>query len=256
MSEFPVKYRASNHIAVVTLDRPESRNALNSALVDGLLGAFDRADADPEVRVIVLTGTDPVFCAGADLKEMSTTLTEDQEARVELSTRLYQRARQSTKPVIGAINGHALAGGFGLAMSCDLLIASEDAEFGLPESQRGLVAALVMVSLSRLVSPRQAMDLLLTGRRISAAEAQRFGLVNTIVPKRDVHDAAMQLADSLTALEPTALALTKDLFYRVADSSEAGAMEQARLTNLLFRSFETAKAGAHSFTAGKEGSSE
>jgi len=248
MSTFPVRFEVADKVAIVTLDRPESRNAMNRPLVEGVLNAFHRAESDPEVRVIILTGADPVFCAGADLKELAAAGVQETEARVDLSADLYSAAQALSKPVIGAINGHALAGGFGLAMSCDLLIASDHAEFGLPESQRGLVAALVMVSLSRLVSPRHAMDLLLTGRRVSAQEALALGLVNEICPKDGVLRRARELADLLASYDPTALGITKNLFYRVADSSVAGGLEQSRLANLLFRSLDTAKSGARSFT--------
>ena len=252
MSTFPVRYEIAGNVAIITLDRPESRNAMNRPLVEGVLDAFDTAGSDSRVRAVVLTGADPVFCAGADLKELAAAGERETEARVDLSAMLYGAARSLSKPVIGAVNGHALAGGFGLAMSCDLLITSELAEFGLPEIQRGLVAALVMVPLSRLVSPRHAMDLLLTGRRVSAQEAFNLGLVNEVRPKDEVLPRALELATLLATYEPTALEITKDLFYRVADSSMAGGLEQSRLSNLLFRSLDTAKSGARSFVDAPE----
>lgn len=251
MSTVPVQFDITGDVAVITLNRPESRNAMNRALVEGVLESFARAQAASQVRAIVLTGADPTFCAGADLKELMDSGARETEARVDLSAKLYAAAPALTKPVIGAINGHALAGGFGLAMSCDLVVASEQAEFGLPESQRGLVAALVMVALSRLLSPRHALDLLLTGRRVSAAEALELGLVNEVRPKEEVLSRALELARLLAANEPTALGITKSLFYRVADSNVAGGIEQSRLSNLLFRSFATAQGGAREFVAGE-----
>jgi enoyl-CoA hydratase/carnithine racemase len=247
VTDVPVYSSTADGVTTIVLNRPGSRNAMSRDLVEGLLEQLYAAQDDPGVHAVVLTGADPVFCAGADLREMSSSSPEETESRVDLSLQLYNALPNLSLPVIGAINGHALAGGCGLAMACDLVIASEQAQFGFPESQRGLVAALVMVSLSRLITPRHALDLLLTGRRIQASEALSLGMINEMVPKDQVLPRAVELARQLAALEPTALAMTKNLYYRVADSSVTAGMEQARLTNLLFRSFDTAMSGARAF---------
>ena len=231
-----------SRVLTLTLNRPEARNAMNAALVEELIEALTEADRDGSVGAIVLTGADPVFCAGADLKEMAGSDPNVSSWRVERSLRMYGMFAELTKPVVGAINGHAVAGGCGLAMACDIVISSEDAEFGYPETQRGLVAALVMVSLSRLVGRRAALEILLSGRRVPASEAKAIGMINEVVAKSQVLTRAKQLASALAGLDPDAIAITKDLFYRVSELPAAAAMDRARAANLLIRHIRAAAA--------------
>jgi methylglutaconyl-CoA hydratase len=227
----------------ITLNRPEVRNAMNSLLVDQLLESLQWASNDRSVGAIILTGADPVFCSGADLKEMAATSAEEMWQRVDKSMRLYSMIAEIRKPVVAAVNGHALAGGCGLAMACDIVIASVDAEFGYPEVQRGLVAALVMVSLGRLVGRRNALEILLTGRRVPAVEARELGMVNEVVESQQVQGRAFEIAKSLADLDREAVGLTKDLFYRAAELPVAAAMDRARLVNLMVRYSRATQSG-------------
>lgn len=240
-----------DRVAVVTLNRPEARNALNRELLAELHLALEREAADPAVHAIVLTGTGPAFCAGADLKEAARGMSDG-----DFWTR-YQRANQSMavhrflprlpKPVIAGVNGYAVAGGCGLAMSCDLVVASDGARFGYPEVARGLVAAMVMVSLSRLVNRRQALDLLLTGRLIDAEEALALGLVNRVVPADELLPATLAYADQVARNSASALRVTKDLFRQVCEVDYDRALEYARDVNQMMRQTRDAQAGAAAF---------
>lgn len=244
-------------VAVVTLNRPEARNALNRALLAELQATLDEAAVDPDIGAIVLTGAGPAFCAGADLKEAASGVEAgDFWSRYERATQsmqIHQFLPRLSKPVIAAVNGFAVAGGCGLAMSCDLVIASDTAKFGYPEVDRGLVAAMVMVSLSRIVGRRQALDLLLSGRIVDAAEAKELGMVNRVVPHDRLLDEALEYATGLAAKSASALRVTKDLFRQVQELDYDRALEYARDVNQMIRQTRDAQEGVASFASrGKE----
>lgn len=247
MSEGPVLEKRDGIVAVLTLNRPEARNALNRALVDDLKTRLRRLDKDDEVRAIVLTGQDPVFSAGADLKEIAPVGVNAAYERAEASMDLHRLLPRLTKPVIAAVNGHALAGGCGLALACDMVVASDQAQFGYPETPRGLVAALVMVNLSRLIGRRAALELLLTGRRVPADEARSLGMINSVVQKADLTEKAMELAREVGGHPATAVRFTKSLFYEVADLPFEAALTRARDVNLRMRMTDAGIKGAASF---------
>jgi len=241
-------------VLTLTLNRPEARNALSSELLDLLLAELNRAAHDPGVGVVVLTGNGPAFCAGADLKEVARNM-EGEDAftaayeRTNQSLQVHQLLPRLPKPVIAAVNGFAVAGGCGLAMSCDVVIAAEGSRFGYPEVNRGLVAAMVMVSLSRVVGRRQALDLLLSGRLIPATEARDLGMVNQVVADDDLLPAAMEYAQAMAAKPATALRFTKDLYRQVVELDYDRAMEYARDINQMIRQTSAAREGASAFAA-------
>jgi methylglutaconyl-CoA hydratase len=211
-----VRHENRGPVALISIDRPDRRNALASSVIAGLGDALNHARYDPSVRVIVLTGEGTVFCAGMDLKEASKAgafeHAEAEHAAVadaQALADLFCQVHATPKPVIAALNGDALAGGAGLAMACDFVVAADTARIGYPEVRRGLVAAIVMHDLIRLVGDRRARQLLLTGAPITAAEAERWGLVNVVVPATECLDAAMKLAAILLESAPIALATTK-----------------------------------------------
>jgi methylglutaconyl-CoA hydratase len=217
MSQAPI-VRSKTHgpVAVITLDRPDRRNALSAAMIASLCDALDLARYDPAIRAIVLTGAPPVFCSGMDLKDavkIGTATYPDWEhkavADAQALADLFTQVHSSPKPVIAALNGDALAGGAGLAMACDFVIAADSVRIGYPEVRRGLVASIVMHDLIRLVGDRRARQLLLTGEPIPASEAERWGLVNRVVPAAELFDAALRLATGLVEAGPIALATTK-----------------------------------------------
>lgn len=209
-------------VTTLTIDRPEARNALDAATLDAMIAALAAADADPEVRVIVLTGAgDKAFCAGADLRSG---LTSDPSAldgheQRGLLRRLFATTEGLSTPVIGRINGHALAGGLGVALACDLLVAVEDATFGTPEVHVGLWPHVISALLVQHLGPKRALEWMMTGRRYPALEAERLGLVNRVVPRDQLDAAVADLAAELVRGAPLALALGRRSYL------EARAME-------------------------------
>lgn len=239
-------------VRTLTLNRPEVRNALNGALVTALGAALIAADADPSVGAIVLTGAGTAFCSGADLKEIRPTSAFEAASRVRGSMDLHELLPKLSKPVIAAVNGPALAGGCGLALACDVVVSSSEAQFGYPEVQRGLVAALVMVNLARLVGRRKALELLLTGRRVSAQEAVEIGMANEVVPSTELMVRTTSWAEELANRSASAMAWTKRLYYRVGEIPFGMALRQARDVNLLMRKSSDAVRGATEFLAEKQ----
>lgn len=203
--------------AVLTINRPDKRNALSRALIAALSDAVGRAAADSAARCVILTGNGPAFCAGMDLDELRGTLGGEADKVWDDATRLsrlYEFIYDLPKPTIAAVNGAAVAGGAGLVTVCDLALAVPTAKFGYPEVRRGLVAAMVMPHLLRHVGERAARWLLLTGELIDAAEAHRVGLVNTVASADALFDTALAWAKSLAEGGPKALAETKALLRR------------------------------------------
>jgi len=203
-------------ILTLTLDRPDKRNALSSALIAELTAALARAGLDSTVRVVVLQGAGKDFCAGADLEELLASADKDPAENAESALKLGQlfvALRQLPKPVVAVVQGRALAGGCGLATACDFVLAADDAQFGYPEIQRGFVPAMVMAMLVRQVGEKRALDLTGTGRLLSAAEAQALGLVTAVCKPSDLGSRSSDLAAQLAGVSLTAYALTKQLCY-------------------------------------------
>ncbi len=236
-----VTYQPLGPAAVVTINRPDRRNALSRALIAALTAAFRKAADDPAARCVILTGTGPAFCAGMDLDELRGTVENAAEAELvwddaaKLSA-LYSLIYELPKPTIAAVNGAAVAGGAGLMTVCDLAVSVPAAKFGYPEVRRGLVAAMVMPHLLRHVGERAARWMLLAGELIDAGEAQRIGLINAIVPSEQLMSSAEGWAKLLAEGGPRALATTKELLRRcsmqavpVADLATASA--EPRLTD-------------------------
>lgn len=251
-SEAPVLAERDGPVAIITLNRVKARNALNKALLAALHRELDAAVADETVGAIVLTGSGPAFCAGADLKEALAT-PEGPEGfwtqydRSNQSMELHRQLPALPKPVIAAVNGFALGGGCGVAMSCDLVIASDKARFGYPEVARDLVAAMVMVSLSRIVGRRQALDLLLSGRELSAAEALELGMINRVVPHDELRQQAVAYAREIAANGATALRMTKALYYNIAEMDYDRALDYARDFNQMLRQAKSTAQRAATF---------
>jgi enoyl-CoA hydratase/carnithine racemase len=212
-------YEVADGVAHITINRPDRRNALSWAVVRELRAACAAAKDDPAVHVCVLTGAgDRAFCAGADLSGMAAGAgyLDLHDARGELA-QLFRDLYALGKPTIARVRGYALAGGFGLALACDLLVAADDAVFGVPEVDVGLWPHLVTVPLIRSMPPKQALELMLTGRRVDATEAGRIGFVNQVVPVDQLDEAVAALAATLTAKSPAVLKLGRDSFYAVWD---------------------------------------
>jgi enoyl-CoA hydratase/carnithine racemase len=222
-----VRSDREGHVLTLTIDRPEARNALNGEVLAGLVDGLESVTGDPDVRVVVLTGAgDRAFCAGADL---TSGLTADASAIEQheqrgLLRRWFEATEALDKPLVGRINGHALAGGFGVALSCDLLVAVEDAQFGTPEVRVGLWPYVISALIVEHVGPKRALELMMTGERLSAAQARDWGFVNRVVPRAQLDEAVAQLAEVLVAGAPLALALGRRAFHQAREMSPRAAM--------------------------------
>jgi enoyl-CoA hydratase/carnithine racemase len=226
-------------VRILTMNRPEKRNALNSGLTEALLAALRRCDEDDTVGCIVLTGAGQGFCAGADLSEFKGLQDpEAAEKRAELTMRLHLVFTQISKPVVTAVNGAAMGGGAGLAIAGDMAVMAEGAKLGYPEAKHGIVAAIVMANLVRQVGRKAAFELVALGEPIDAAQALRLGMINRVSGDGEVVSVAVSLAEKLAAVARPAMAETKRLFHEVADLALGPALERGRDTNRRMRNFQ------------------
>ena len=229
-------------VRVLTMNRPEKRNALNSELTQGLLDALRAADADESVGAIVLTGAGQGFCAGADLSEFKDLQAGvAAENRAELTMQLHLVFSKISKPVVSAVNGHAMGGGAGLAIAADLAVMADNAKIGYPEAKHGIVAAIVMANLVRQVGRKAAFELVSLGEPVDAQRALQLGMVNRVCPTSDVLSVSLGLAEKLAGVKRVAMAETKRLFHEVADLALAPALERGRDTNKRMRNFAQLK---------------
>ena len=226
-------------VRVLTMNRPEKRNALNSELTHALLEALQRADKEENTGCVVLTGAGPGFCAGADLAEFKG-LQDPRaaEARAELTMQLHLAFSKISKPIVAAINGAAMGGGAGLAIAADLAVMAAGAKLGYPEAKHGIVAAIVMANLVRQVGRKAAFELVALGEPIGAERALELGMVNCVVADAELMPRAIAYAEKLAAVSPTAMQQTKRLFHEVADLPLDAALERGRDTNRRMRNFQ------------------
>jgi enoyl-CoA hydratase/carnithine racemase len=247
-------YEVTDHIARVTINRPERRNAMSWDVITGLRKAAADAKADDDVRVLVLTGAgDQAFCAGADLTGMrgDAGFVETHDARGELA-RLFYDLWCLGKPTIARVRGYALAGGFGLALSCDFVVAADDAQFGTPEINVGLWPYMITVPLVRSMPPKKALELMLTGRRVKADEAERIGFVTKVVSVDELDAETDELASSLASKSPAIMKLGRDSFYAVWDSSAADALNYLHSMLTINAMTEDAAEGIAAFAEKRE----
>lgn len=244
MSDSVVLTERREGVLVITLNRPEARNAVNGALAAGLAAALDALDADDELSIGVLTGAAQTFCAGMDLKAFVTGESPFIDGRGFAGIAI----RSADKPLIAAVEGYALAGGFEVALSCDLIVASREAKFGIPEVKRSLVAAAgALIRLPKRIPYHVAMELALTGDPIDAARAYELGVVNRVVDAGAALEEALGLAASIAGNGPLALAASKQIVSNALDWSEAEAWErQGEIAGPVFGS-EDAREGAVAF---------
>jgi len=227
-------------VTVLTLNRPDKLNAMDSALYERLTAELQAADTDPDVRVIIIRGAGRSFCAGADVGEFAD-LTPDQTKQVEfragLTYGLHKKLSETSTPVIAAIHGHAVGGGCGLAVACDITIASRTVKMGYPEIKHGLVAAVVMANLTKQVGRKAGFDLVASGRLVGADEALRLGMVTRVVDEGKEFEEAMRTAEELARWTPRALQATKRLYAAVADLPLADGLVQGRQANERMRAY-------------------
>jgi len=238
-----------DRIGTVTINRPDRRNALSADVTRGLRRAVQALGGDDDVRVIVLTGAgDQAFCAGADLATMGSgaAALELHDERGQIAA-LFEDLWSAGKPTIARVRGFALAGGFGLALACDLLVAADDAVFGTPEIGVGLWPLMITVPMLRSMSPKRALDLMLTGRRVDASEGERLGFVSRVVPVADLDTTVATLAGTLAGRSPAAVRLGRDAFYRVVDQAADTALSYLHAQLTVLASTDDAREGMAAF---------
>lgn len=239
-------------VLALTLNRPSKRNALSSAMIDRLHAELERAELDSAVAVVALRGAGPDFCAGADLDELLASADQDIEVNEREALRLgevFSRIRELPKVVVAVVQGRALAGGAGLATACDIVVAGESATVGYPEMQRGFVPAMVMTLLRRLAGEKAALDLVLTGRPVNAAEALRLGLVSRVVPDGQLDQVSGDILARLAASSGSALSLTKRLFMELDGRSFGEGIVLGARVNALARTTPDFRAAIARFLA-------
>lgn len=214
-----VLYETTGHVARITINRPEKRNALNVTVMQELREAVALSRTDVEVRVVVLTGAgDKAFSAGGDMGGFSPEQSKAEQHRLRATLAdLFEDMTRLGKPIVARVNGHALAGGFGLMCGCDLVVAADTAEFGMPEINIGLWPFIISATVSRRLPRTKALELMMTGERISAAEAERIGIVNRVVAASELDKAVDELAGTLASKSPIIMRLGKDSFYASQD---------------------------------------
>jgi methylglutaconyl-CoA hydratase len=232
-------------ITIVTLNRPDKRNALSIELIDALRAAIDGATSDLGRRVIIIRGEGPTFCAGLDLKEASDP--EKAHASAEALCKMYQTLCATPLVTIAAAHGVAVGGGAGLIAACDFAIAAEDLRLGYPEVHRGLTAALVTTLLRRQLNDRQVRELVLLGQPVDATNALELGLVNRLVPAARLMDSARELAAEACRGAPGAIARSKKLLDDLAHRPIALELERALAYHLSARSSPEAREGVAAF---------
>ncbi|PZR16032.1 MAG: crotonase [Archangium gephyra] len=219
-------YEVTGQIARVTLHREAARNALSGPMVQAMIAALDRAEADPSVRCVVLTGAGSrVFCAGADLSTLQADGFLDAHESRRSFAQMLLRFQQLKKPTIARVNGHALAGGVGLMLACDLAVAVDSAGVGVPEIDRGLFPMMVLALLQRHVGRKRALELLLTGDRLTATQARDWGLVNRVVPANQLDSEVNTLAEKLAGKSLAVVALGRRSFFTAEDLPLSQALE-------------------------------
>jgi methylglutaconyl-CoA hydratase len=237
-------------IRIITLNRPDKRNALNDELIADLKAALNEADADGSVRAIVIRGAGKDFCSGADLSALQkiadASFEENREDARSLGE-LYKLIRKVRQPVIAAVKGRALAGGFGLALACDLILAHDEARFGFPEVKIGFVPAMVAAILRRNMTEKDAFATLTLGNEITAAELRRRGIVEAVIQGEDFDSEVIAIAKQYENLSASAVQMTKRLLYDIDGFDFASAIEQGAKINAEARMTDDCQKGIARF---------
>ena len=237
-----VLYDARNGVASITINRPERRNAISPEVVTGIASSLARAESDPEIRVVVLTGAgEKAFCAGGDLggSAVDGGKPAEHDRRAEVG-RLFVQMRRSRLPIVARVNGHALAGGFGLMLACDVVVVSSTAQMGTPEINIGLWPFMISAIIQRDLPRKVALELMLTGRRVDAAEAERWGFVNRVAEPDALDQVVAEVVDTLKSKSPLIVSMGKRSFYVAEDMTFDDALEHlAGMLSVLIESEDT-----------------
>jgi len=233
-----ILYEIKNGAAVITLNRPDKRNALNDQILADLRQAVSAAESDDQVRVVVLRGAGKDFCAGADLsqieKSVQASILENIEGASQMAD-LFIQMRRLKKPVIAAVHGRALAGGAGLASACDMVIAARSAKFCYTETKIGFVPAIVMSIARRNLGEKRAFEILATAKTFSAEEAVEIGFINRVCEDSEFESEVEKFSSEVASLSPSALMLTKYLLYQIDSMSFEQAVRAGVDVNVIAR---------------------
>ncbi|WP_078427443.1 enoyl-CoA hydratase/isomerase family protein [Alkalihalobacterium alkalinitrilicum] len=245
-----VRYEVEDHVAIITMNLPDRRNPLSVDMCWALIEQIKQAEVDDDVHVVLLTGEGQSFCAGGDLKEFKKY--QDKGASKvhkegESTTELFKTLSNLKKPIIGAINGHALGGGFGLVASCHYSIASSEAKFGTTEIKLGLFPLVILPAVMDAVGPKKALELGFTGEIFSASKAVDLGLVNKVVPPNEVVDEAKQFAKQLAEASPLALRIGLDCYVKTRDMEWNKKLDYANTLRVISFLSDDVKEGADAF---------
>src|SRR4051812_33195350 len=249
-----LRYDVADRVATITLDQPETRNALSDDLLDDLIAAFEAARDDDAVRAVVLTSShEKVFSSGGNLAGFAAEVPlAHKHAAIEQFPDLFRVIGELGKPTLCAANGHVLAGALGLALACDLIVAKEDAQFGTPEITVGVFPFMIMALIYRNVGRKKTNELLLLGERISAAEAERIGIVNRVVAADEYDAFVADWAGKLAAKSPLLMKLGKDAMFRQQDMPLADALDYLRAQLALAFATEDIQEGVRAFMEKRE----
>ena len=241
-------------VATVTLNRPEQRNPLSATMLRDLATALRWCQQEPEVRVVVLTGAgDRVFCAGADLNSFDGGMTDLERHRSrDLFVDLFTLMESLGKPIVGRINGHALAGGIGLACACDLLVSTDTATFGTPEINVGIWPFMIQAILSRNIPRKVLLEMEMLGDRWTATQLQGVGVINRVVPHDQLDGAVKEITDKLVKKSPVVMRLGRDSFYRQQDMEFRAALAYLHSQFTLVTLTEDSKEGIKAFFEKRE----
>lgn len=243
-----LRYQVTPPRATVTIDDPERRNPLSNAAMDEMAELIVRAAADPEVRVIVITGAgDQAFSAGGDLGGGFVDRPVVGHGERAALARLLMAMRDCGKPTLARVNGHALAGGFGIAAACDVVIAVDDASFGAPEIKVGLWPMMITAVLQRVMPQKAALELMMTGRRIDAEEARRLGVVSRVVARHELDTVVDLVVAELASMSPLVLRLGRDAFYAVEDMAFEESLQRLHAGLTAVAATEDAAEGVAAF---------
>ena len=244
---------SAGQVATVTLNRPEQRNPLSATMLRDLASALRWCKDESDVRVVVITGAGRVFCAGADLSSFDgDTSAIDKFRSRDLFVELFVLMAELGKPIVGRINGHALAGGFGLACSCDILVAVDTASFGTPEINVGIWPMMIQAILSRNVPRKVLLEMEMLGNRWSAAQLHSLGVVNRVVPPAQLDSTVDEVTAQLAKKSPVAMRLGRDSFYRQQDMDFRAAMHYLHGQFLLVSQTEDSREGIRAFFEKRE----
>ncbi|MDO8690002.1 MAG: enoyl-CoA hydratase-related protein [Dehalococcoidia bacterium] len=239
--------RRGEGIALLTLNQPEKRNALSTGMQADLMAAIQEIKEDPGLRVMVVTGAGPVFCAGADLNAMRSKSTLELRDYLSLFPKMAAAMNHMGKPAIAAVNGLALAGGTGITVTCDLAISSDQARFGVTETNVGLWPMTISATMYRSLGRKRLLHLLMTGDTMDAWEAERIGLINQVVPHDKLEEAWMELATKLARKSPPSMKIGKDSYYAMEDMEWSQSQAYLRECLVTLLNTEDAQEGLNAF---------